>query len=106
VLFGAPAGWKGLDPALDGSVDFENVVDPLSELRVDDFLLRVRSGVAADGVPGDVWKANLTPLKIGLRRIELGPLFHYSTIHSSAIRHRKLESRQWHYASFINVLTI
>jgi hypothetical protein len=51
---GAPAGWNGLDPALEGSVDFENVVDPLSELKVDDFLLRVRSGIAADGVLGEV----------------------------------------------------
>ena len=50
---GAPVGWNGLDPVLEGSVDFENVVDPLSELRVDDFLLRVRSGVTADGVLGE-----------------------------------------------------
>jgi len=33
---------KGLDVTLERSVDLDKVVDPLSELIVDDFLLKVR----------------------------------------------------------------
>ena len=57
---------NGLDPALEGSVDFEKVVDPLSELMVDDFLLSVRSG-RVEVVPEDT----LLPLLLWLLLLPL-----------------------------------
>lgn len=61
---------NGLDPALEGSVDFEKVVDPLSELMVDDFLLNVRSG-RVEVVPEDT----LLPLLLWLLLLPLAKYF-------------------------------